>query len=321
MSEQATIWALKIQPNSAAEGAVPYEFCKQRSIVGTGWGLETRFDSKEEALKVHWDNGSTDQHGNVRFPIRAMIQKASVGDLVWVNEGSEYALCRIESDWKQHPVSNAEDDEWTENDIHNYRDASWRIIEPSLVPGYVKRYFAAPRVPTMARPSGGKTQSAKHYARELFEENADQISELVDFDDVSAHVEESDLSRIFDILDPVETEDIVVDYLQAQGWHVVKSSTSRAQPGIECVLRRVESEPQTAYLQVKSGNASVNPEEFVGLTENATVYLHQYEKPKVTLPEDMVWISPTQVRDYIASNPGYIPSHTLYKLRLALEDK
>ena len=47
MSEQPTIWALKIQPNSAANNAVPYEFCKERSIVGTGWGLDEHFESKE----------------------------------------------------------------------------------------------------------------------------------------------------------------------------------------------------------------------------------------------------------------------------------
>ncbi len=178
MSEHPTVWALKIQPNSAADEAVSYEFCKARSIVGTGWGLDERFESKEDALEAHRSNGATDQYGNVRFPIRAMIRRASVGDYVWVNEGSEYALCRIESEWRQHPVSDT-GDEWTANDIHNYRDASWRIIESAIVPGYVKRYFAAPRVPTMARPDGGKTQRAKRYATELFEENPDQITELV----------------------------------------------------------------------------------------------------------------------------------------------
>jgi Holliday junction resolvase-like predicted endonuclease len=142
---------------------------------------------------------------------------------------------------------------------------------------------------------------------------------LVDLDVVSEQVEESSLSRLFDILDPVETEDIVIDYLQAQGWHVVKSSTSRSQPGIECVLRRVESEPQTAYVQVKSGSASVNVNDFRELTENATVYLHQYEEPTSELPDGIVWISPARIRDHIKTNPGLLPSHTLFKLHLGLE--
>ncbi|WP_158293607.1 restriction endonuclease [Halorubrum sp. GN12_10-3_MGM] len=281
--------------------------------------MEDRYDSKEEALEVHRENGATDQYDNVRFPIRAMIQRASGEDYVWVNEGSEYALCHIESDWKQHPVSTDETDEWTRNDIHNYRDATWRIIEPALVPGYIKRYFAAPRVPTMARPKGGKTESAKRYTTELFNENPDQITEFVDLAKVTEQVEKNDLSRVFDLLDPVETEDIVIDYLQSQGWHVVKSSTSRAQPGIECVLRRVESEPETAYAQVKSGSSSVNVEELENLTDDATVYIHQYEEPAAALSENIVWVSPTQIQNHIVANPGYLPSHTLFKLQLGLE--
>jgi hypothetical protein len=322
MTDTLTVWALKIQPNSAEEATTPYEFCKNQSppIIGTGWGLSERYDSVEAALERHRSEENTDQHGNVRFPIRAMLREVSVGDYVWVNEGSEYALCQVKSDWKQHPVTEREADEWTRNDIHNYRIADWEVIEPALVPGYVKRYFSAPRIPTMARPSGGKSDSAKRYVRELFRNEPSEVTDIVDLSEVSAIVEASAVSEVFDLLDPVETEDLVLDYLQSDGWHIVKSSTSRAQPGIECVLRRVKDhKPQFGYVQVKSGDATVDVDEYRELASTAIVYLHQYEAPSGDLPEDIRWIPPVKLRDYIVQHPGYLPSHTAFKLKLGLE--
>lgn len=321
MTEPPTVWGLKIQPNSAEEGTTPYEFCKTQSppIIGTGWGLSERYDSVEAALERHKSKGHTDQHGNVRFPIRAMLREVSVGDYVWVNEGSEYALCQVKSEWKQHPVSEHEADEWTRNDIHNYRRADWRMIEPALVPGYVKRYFSAPRTPTMARPTGGKSESAKRYVEELFRDVPSEVTDIVDLDDVSSVVEVSKISELFGLLDPAETEDLVLHYLQSNGWHIVKSSTSRAQPGIECVLRRVkDGKPQVGYVQVKSGSATVDIDNYRELADNAIVYLHQYEEPASELPQNIRWVSPAKLRDYIVKYPGHLPSHTAFKLKLGL---
>nr|BDD45077.1 hypothetical protein 9 [bacterium] len=320
MTDLPSIWALKIQPNDAADDTSPYEFCKNRSppIIGTGWGLDDHYESKEDALDAHRDNDNTDTHGNVRYSIRAMIRKASVGDYVWVNEGSEYALCRIESDWKQHPVTST-NDAWTRHDIHNYREALWRVIEPALVPGYIKRYFSAPRTLPMAQPDGGKTESAKRYAEELFTEAPEQGTEIVAPDEVSNIVSDSSVSEVFDLLDPVETEDLVLDYLQSQGWHIVKSSTSRSQPGIECVLRRISRTPKIAYVQVKSGHASVDINDYLPLTENAIVYIHQFDEPDTEVPDRLRWVSPIQLKEYIVSQPGYLPPHTAFKLKLGLD--
>lgn len=322
MTDAPTIWGLKIQPNSAEEGTTPYEFCKNQSppIIGTGWGLSERYDSVEAALECHKSKGHTDQHGNVRFPIRAMLREVSVGDYIWVNEGSEYALCQVRSDWKQHPVNKHEGDEWTRNDIHNYRLADWEVIEPALVPGYVKRYFSAPRIPTMARPTGGKSESAKRYVGELFNDAPSEVTDIVDLGDVSSVVEGGKISELFSLLDPVETEDLVLDYLQSNGWHIVKSSTSQSQPGIECVLRRVKDEiPQVGYVQVKSGNTTVDVEDYCELTSNAIVYIHQYEEPATDLPQNIRWIPPMKLKNHIVKFPGFLPSHTAFKLRLGLD--
>ena len=101
MSSEPTIWALKIQPGAAESDTNPYEFCKNHvpAIIGIGWGLNEGYQGVEEALEEHRNQENhRDQWGNVKFPIRAMLKKASVGDLVWVNEQSEYApSCLVSS--------------------------------------------------------------------------------------------------------------------------------------------------------------------------------------------------------------------------------
>lgn len=321
MTNHPTIWSLKIQPGGAKEGADSYKFCKTHDppIIGIGWGISEEFKSAEEALEHHRTRDNhTDRWGNVKFPIRAMIKKASIGDLVWVNEGSEYALCRIKSDWKQAPTSATQKEDWRKYDIRNYRLADWRLVEPKFVPGYVKRYFSAPRIPTMARPDDGKNEPSKEYALTLFEKDPDNIDEVVDLETLSPRIKSTTTETFFNILDPVETEDLVIDYLQSKGWHVVKSSTSKGQAGIECVLRRVAEEPETAYLQVKSGKKTVDVEEYVDLARTSTVYLHQRHPPDSSPPDGINWIEPKSLKTYLQRNPGYIPDHTLLKLNVAL---
>lgn len=321
MSNHPTIWALKIQPGGAEEGTNPYEFCKAQNppIIGIGWGISEEFESAEEALKQHQTRDShTDQWGNVKFPIRAMLKKASIGDLVWVNEGSEYALCRVKSDWKQVSSSATQNEDWIRNDIHNYRLADWRLVEPKFVPGYVKRYFSAPRIPTMARPDDGKNEPSKEYALTLFEKDPGNVGEVVDTSALSPKINNTTTETFFNILDPVETEDLVIDYLQSKGWHVVKSSTSKGQAGIECVLRRVDEEPETAYVQVKSGKGTIDVDEYVDLAHTSTVYLHQRHPPDSSPPDGINWIEPEKLKTYLRRNPGYIPDHTLLKLDVAL---
>ena len=321
MSSELTIWALKIQPGAAEPDTNPYEFCKNHDppIIGMGWGLKKGYQNAEEALEEHHTRENhRDQWENVKFPIRAMLKKASVEDLVWVNEESEYALCKIESDWKQHPDSSTSTDEWTRHDIHNYRIADWRIVDPRFVPGYVKRYYSAPRIPTMARPDGGKNEASKTYAQYLYERNPDEATEVLGLETISSKIQSTDITELFNLLDPIETEDIVIDYLQSKGWHVIKSSASKGQPGIECVLRRVNEEPESGYVQVKSGDATIAEEDYAELANDSTVYLHQRHPPTSASHDGVEWIKPEEVKTYLEEQPGYLPGHTLLKLGLAL---
>ena len=170
----------------------------------------------------------------------------------------------------------------------------------------------------MARPNDGKNNPAKEYAQILFENDPDSIGEVVDVSILSSKIEDTSTERFYKILDPVETEDLVIDYLQSDGWHVVKSSTSKGQAGIECVLRRVDEKPETAYVQVKSGKETINVDEYRELANISTVFLHQRHPPESSSPDGITWIKPEKLKTYLRRNTGYIPDHTLLKLNVAL---
>ena len=170
----------------------------------------------------------------------------------------------------------------------------------------------------MARPGGGKNKAAKTYARYLYERNLDEVTEVLDLATISSKIRGASVGELFHLLDPIETEDIVIDYLQSKGWHVVKSSASRGQPKIECVLRRVDDEPESGFVQVKSGNATIAEEEYAELANDSTVYLHQRYPPTSTSHNGIEWIRPEELKTYLQNQPGYLPEHTLLKLGLAL---
>lgn len=313
------IWTMKLQPGGADDDADPYNFCKTHEppIVGIGWGLSQSYDSVEPALADHRDRDDhTDQHGNVKYSIRAFLEMASAGDLVWVNDGGEYALCRLESEWKQFPVD--EDGPWVSTDVRNYRHVDWNQVPPEFVPGYVKRRFAVPTGHTMSQPSAGKTSGAIEYAERLCDHGADEIANSIDRTAVAERIAGADTSRLLDVLDPYETEDIVLHTLQSDGWHVVKSSTSHAQADIEAVLRRGGDDPKTAYVQVKSGEATVNEAKYETLSETATVFIYQRRPPDEGYSSAIEWMSPADLKEYVTDRPFVLTEPTAQKIATAL---
>lgn len=118
-----SVYRLKIQSDEAASDADPYEFCKERDIIGIGWNYnrerflddedferidavpdqETAIDRHNEIADKYREVKDDDftptrvkQNGDLRAPLRYMISEMEEGDHVWVNEGSEFAVCQVD---------------------------------------------------------------------------------------------------------------------------------------------------------------------------------------------------------------------------------
>lgn len=336
-----SVYRLKIQPGGAKDGTDPYEFCKNGGIVGVGWGYNTNKFSEEDLNQIdtipdvkaavdrhnkieeHYKERNGDdytpsrvkQNGDLRASLRYMVTEISEGDLVWINEGSEFAVCRIRGEWEVDINQDGEEQtQYARNDIRNFREAEWNVVPYTMVPGFVKRRFAGQ----------GSTLSKMHIEDEqqAISEQIFSVGEFNDSTDGLVKSVEAKLNRnqnpdsVLEILDPVEIEDIVLLSLQSgnDGWSIIKSSTSSSEADIECELRRViDGHTERAFVQVKSGNATVKPDTYEEKAEHGHVFLFS-QSPLTVSNENMSAISPIDVLTFIQENPGYVPDPVLLKL-------
>lgn len=335
MSEETsfTVYAMKLQPGGADPDTNPFAFCRSEEIIGVGWAVDysTEYDSVEQVYKGHEkvvqhraDQGKSTERiladGRLKAPIRYILKGVDKGDYVWVNENDQFALCRVESDWRVTP--NLEDDvaeQYNERDIQQFRDVDWIDIPYSLVPGYVRRKFSRP-FGTAVEMDDGITQGSKEVIKSLHaQENLSSENDL-NRSRVAEKVERADTERVFDILGPMETEDIVISYLQSKGWRIIKSSTSESEAEIECEMRREEAgESVLGYLQVKTGSAGVYPEAYNEYAEAGQMIFFVQSGVDVEDKENMTAITPETIHEYMVTDYNYLPNESLLKLDFALE--
>lgn len=342
-----SVYRLKIQPGGAAEATNPYEFCKDEEVIGIGWGYnpltliedgdlepidgipneDTAIERNNEIEEKFRERKHDDytpsrvkQNGDLKSSLRYMIEDIDEGDLLWVNEGSEFALCRASGNWETDlDLSTEIQTEYERNDVRNFRDADWEIVPYPLVPGFVKRRFAGQ----------GNTLSQMHIddSQKLITK---QIFSVGEFDDategISASVSDKlrrdvTASTFLGILDPAEIEDIVLLHLQTgdDNWSIIKSTTSSSEADVECELRRVrDGDVERAFAQVKSGNASVSEKEYVEKAEYGHVFFFAETAINVEQYENMSEITPAEVFEFAKAQTGLLPDSALLKLNAYL---
>jgi len=338
-----SVYRLKIQPGGAAEDADSYQFCKTERVVGIGWGYNPqrlldagsidavdKIQNRDVAVRRHREIAESfaerkgddftpsrvKQDGSLKAPLRYMIEEIEEGNFIWVNEGSEFAVCQITGEWETDLDKIGEtQSEYERNDIRNFRQADWRVIPYSLVPGFVKRRFAGQ----------GNTLS-KMYLEESQKQITRQIFSVSEFDEategLSASVSEklrsgTTPSEFAGILDPAEIEDIVLLKLQTgdDDWSIIKSTTNSSEADIECELRRIrDGDIQRAFVQVKSGNASVSAASYEEKAEYGKVFFFAETPIDVEQHDGMSEIPLGEVFEFAKEQTGLLPDSALLKL-------
>ncbi|KTG24436.1 hypothetical protein AUR66_16610, partial [Haloferax profundi] len=266
---------MKLKPGGAKDWTDPFEFCREEEVVGVGWGLSG--DSYETVGDIHKalqekksrraeEGKGTEEilsDGRLNAPLRYMFKEMDIGDYVWVNKKNRFGLCRIKGDWEIiQNLSDNDAERYAPRDIKNFRPVDWVDVPYSLVPGYVRRKFSG-QTGTAFEMDDGINEESKHAIRAIHaHENLDVDSELPR-QEIADKISRAEIDRIFDILGPSETEDVVISYLQSKGWRIIKSSTGGSQADVECeMLTEEDGESTLGYLQVKTGSAGVNPESY-----------------------------------------------------------
>lgn len=309
MNTDFDLWGMQI--DTAGEDS--FSFCKKNGYIGVGWMLEKGVDKRGRIKEIY-----EGERGKFHTGAKSLIKRVSVGDFVWLKDSNDYYLAKVTSDWKQKPKG---EQPWTTHDIGFYRDANWREtnIDESAVPGFVIRYFAG-RPGTMKKLRTGVNIYSKRYTVHLFNHGEPSDGEGIEkmSKKVANSIDPSNTS-LLDVFGPRELEDIVLVYLQSQGWRVITSSRPKARNLVECTLHRhSDTERETAYVQVKSGGGKVDVEDYYKLISDDTkVFIHQRDELKIG-EEDMEYISPSDLLEYLGENIFEFDSMTIHKLAFAL---
>lgn len=301
-----SLWKVTIKLSGGEKSeTLAFDFCRKEGIIGVGWGLPQDPDDPERVKQLcrkRWG----------RFPagVNALVNRMSEGEHAWVYGDRQYWVCRIDGDWT-HEVGS---DPWDACDIHHYRDATWKPVPTPLVPGVVKR--ALFQQGTTQKMRKGVVESTRVLSGWLFAQ--DDLEAVLDrpvpFEEVAGTLSAMDTHVALQLLGPDEVEDVAGLFVQNEGWRMIKSSTYDQKRTWECEFSRsLEGEPETAYMQVKSGDESLKAAGYVGhLTDEEWLYLVStartpYPDRAATDHERVVFVEPTELLRYAAEHLAELP--------------
>lgn len=331
-----TVYAIKLQPNGQTGF---FDACREEEVIGTGWDPKQPCENIEELEKAHKrvhkdvDHKRIIDSGKLRHELRYIVKGINGGsdggqpDYVWVNEGGEYAICKVTSECTtSHDVSGSLRERLTNekgSQIHNIRHVEWRDVPVEFVPGYVKRKFTG-QFGTLRKMDKGVDDHAKGVIQKIHAVDDFDAERTLDIAELEAKLKQTKTSKLFNTLDADDTEELVLDYLQSQGWRITKYTTGDSQAKYECELRRVSDEGREAgFVQVKSGDASLSPEEYEELADQGQVFLFQGPdgngQQRLCAEQDGITaVEPRDLVDHLRENTRWLPTPTLLRLSISL---
>ncbi|MCW3001923.1 MAG: hypothetical protein JWQ20_1221 [Conexibacter sp.] len=233
------LWRIKLNSGRAHE--VDWDearaHCREVSIVGVGWGCPGRL-TDESTLDDVVAEVATHDDWTPTGPriIRRLAQDVVDDDFIWTRDRrGAYWLGRITGHWRY----DASDDGWRW-DLNNIRPCAWldTPLRDFDIPGAVVRSFAG-RGQTLQRIKDGAALEVTDMLWRRAHGDAEALQPLAP---------ERVLSGL---LGPIDVEDLVLIYLQAQGWLLMPSTRMNDTVMYEAALRRRGG--QLAVVSVKSG--------------------------------------------------------------------
>lgn len=292
------VWRAKI--NSGRAEAPDFwdeakAYCREAGVVGVGWGrpnvergsgapLQEVLD--EIAKNPRWKSGVS--------TVRRLAERAEVGDLVWTRDRSgDYWLGRISGEWRFDASEAA-----TRWDLNNVRPCEW-LDAPKRdyqVPGGVVRSFIG--AGSSFRRVGGAA--------------ACRMSQLIYEADSGGRASPAPWTPcevIRELLDPIDVEDLVLLFLQAQGWLLLPSTRMRDTPLYEGALRH-RDDGRLAVVSVKSGtSAHVPVAELAAKNPEAEVFVFStdglYSEPPAELGAREIELP--ELTAFMAERPDLLP--------------
>lgn len=250
-----TVWRIKLNSGRDEEdgGVVDWDeakaHCRSAGVVGVGWGLsKLKHHSRLDRVLDAWGKRPEGLAGV--NTIARLANDVADADLMWTRDSlGRYWLCQITGSWRYDKSP-----ESVRLDLYNVRPARWleSPFRDYEVPGAVVRSFTG--VGQTLRRIGDHPEAIR-------------VTEMLWAKETDPHVLIEPMTAaqaMADILDPIDVEDVVLLYMQHQGWLLLASSRMHDTPMYEAALKQPGS-GHMAVVSVKSGSS--NPVPVVELAE------------------------------------------------------
>jgi hypothetical protein len=292
------VWRAKINSGRAENSEfwdAAKRYCREVGVVGVGWGrpnigLDDGAGLEEVLAEIaknpNWSSGVA--------AVRRLASQVADGDLVWTRDrAGTYWLGRIFGDWRFDVSEQA-----TTWDLNNVRPCQWleRPMRDYEVPGGVVRSFVG--AGSSFRRVGGDAACG--------------MSELIYAAESGGA---SELSRmgpeqvITDLLDPTDVEDLVLLFLQWDGWLLMPSTRMRDTPLYEAAFRHRDN-GRLAVVSVKSGSSAYVPvAELAAANPEAEIFVFSTEGLYGAPPgeQGVRTIERPELTEFMSAHPELLP--------------
>lgn len=109
-----------------------------------------------------------------------------------------------------------------------------------------------------------------------------------------------------ELVDPIDLEDIVLVYLQAQRWLLMPSTRQKSTPAYEATFRSLK-DGQLAVVSVKRGDATVPIPELAAEAGEATTFAFGRNMSAPPEQYGVETILPEQIQEFMDEHPELLP--------------
>lgn len=286
------VWRIHIKTSieSGLDRQDLLDFCRQERLVGVGWAEIRTKENSEEAIRedaAYYDDATA--------AIKALnaMRRMQLDDLIWTRLDSQYYLCRVTGLWENRNPN----EQHYRFDISNYVNVEWlEIGYEQNVPGKVVSSFR----PAASAQSISGVEDISMYLWNKYSQTD------------KYHVKKEKLN-FWSVLSAESIEELVLLYLQVEkGFHIYSSTVKYAFPVFECQM--VNNKGIKCYPQVKSGNVSLNANDYVDVLRmdpNAEIYLFSTSETYTSNEcKNVVFLYKNEIESFIRTYKDVLPELT-----------
>lgn len=287
------IYRLHVRPTGGrGDKRSSFQYCLDNRVLGVGWALDEplnqSIDWAEYVEKATIQYGSSHEISRVRY----FHDHVKPNDLIWTRDlDGQYFLGRVLAPWRYDNTQAARD-----ADVVNVMPCDIRVVGPAdAVPGTVIANFRAPKAiqPIVGDP-------ANTFSQVLWNE----VSGQTDYDP------RTNVTDLFALVGDRATEDLVLLYLQLQGWLVLDGTRQHDTLAYETVLVHRDSH-RRALVSVKNGRSEpLDPTDWAKPRKGSDeVFLFQAQAlyGDAPPPPNVECIAPDDIRAMVKTHPNLLP--------------